>query len=298
MKQYLDLLADILANGSPCDDRTGTGTIFVTGRMMRFNLADGFPLLTTKRVNINAVIHELLWFLSGSTNEKDLRARGGTRIWSAWATAEKTAEFGREEGDLGPVYGAAWRNFGATKHSERECDAKGGCPTRGLKNGYHLDGIDQIANVIAQIKANPTSRRHVVSAWDPREVGKVALPPCHTMFKFTVDQRKDTLSCTLFQRSCDFLLGAVFNIASYALLTMMVAQVTGYKAGEFIHMIDDAHLYTNHLDQAKLQLTREPRPLPRIVLNTNVTSIDNFTFDDFILEGYDPHPPIKADVSV
>ncbi len=298
MKQYHDLLTDILTNGEPCEDRTGTGTNFVVGRQMRFNLADGFPLLTTKRVNINAVIHELLWFLSGSTNEKDLRARGGTRIWSEWATAEKTALFGRAEGDLGRTYGQQWRNYGGTKHDSTCANLYGTFECGPVKNGYHCDGLDQIAKVIHQIKTTPTSRRIIVNAWNPAEADSVALPPCHSFFQFIVNVAKGTLSCCLYQRSGDVFLGVPFNIASYALLTRMIAQVTSLMPGEFVHTIGDAHIYTNHFDQVRLQLTREPRALPTMELNPHITDIDEFHFDDFTLHGYDPHPPIKAKVSI
>jgi thymidylate synthase len=294
MKPYLDVERNILENGTPCDDRTGTGTIMLMGQQMRFDLSTDFPLMTTKRINFPAVKHELRWFLRGSTDEKELAATG-TRIWREWATAEQCAKFGRKEGDLGPVYGHLWRNYGATKCDD-VCGAR--CVRGALRDGYHRDGIDQIAKVIETIKTNPSSRRLIVSAWNPLEADIVALPPCHTMFQFFVNQRKGTLSCHLYQRSGDFFLGIPWNIASYSLLTLMIAQVTGLAPGEFVHTVGDAHLYVNHLAQAREQLSRTPRARPRVVLNPNVTDIDSFTFDDITLEGYDPLPPIKAEVSV
>lgn len=264
MKQYHDLLQHILDNGTFKGDRTGTGTLSVFGYQMRFNLEDGFPVLTTKKLHLRSIIHELLWFLQGDTNIKYLK-ENNVSIWDEWAD---------ENGDLGPVYGYQWRSW----------------PTP--------DGgsIDQISNLIEQIKKNPNSRRLIVNAWNVAYVDNMALPPCHTMFQFYVADGK--LSCQLYQRSADTFLGVPFNIASYALLTMMVAQVCGLKPGEFIHTLGDAHLYSNHLDQAKLQLTRDFRPLPTMKINPEVQNIFDFKFEDFELLNYDPHPHIKAAVAV
>jgi thymidylate synthase len=247
---------------------------------MRFDLSDGFPLLTTKKLYVRAIIHELLWFVTGETHVDYLRQRDVT-IWDEWATAEQCARFGRQPGDLGPVYGHQWRNFGATRRQD---------------GGYERDGYDQLAYVLAEIEKNPQSRRLIVSGWNPIEAEQVALPPCHTLFQFYVQD--GALSCQLYQRSADIFLGVPFNIASYALLTMMVAQVSGLRPGEFVHVLGDAHLYKNHLEQARLQLTREPRALPTLRINPNVTDLFAFRFEDFQLEGYDPHPHIKAEVSV
>ena len=264
MKQYLDLLRHIRTNGVMKEDRTGTGTQSVFGYQMRFNLADGFPLLTTKKVHLKSIIHELLWFISGDTNIKYLKDNGVT-IWDEWAD---------ENGDLGPVYGHQWRSWPAP------------------------DGrsIDQLAQVVEMIRHNPDSRRLLVSAWNPGEVDKMALPPCHCLFQFYVADGK--LSCQLYQRSADVFLGVPFNIASYALLTMMIAQVCGLKPGEFIHTTGDTHIYRNHFEQVALQLSREPRPLPRMLLNPDVKDIFDFKYEDFTLEGYDPWPAIKAPVAV
>ena len=264
MKQYLNLLDRILTEGVTKTDRTGTGTKSVFGHQMRFNMADGFPLLTTKKLHLKSIIHELLWFLAGDTNVKYLQ-ENGVRIWNEWAD---------ENGELGPVYGHQWRSWP---------DYKGGT-------------IDQIANVVDLIKNHPDSRRMVVSAWNPAEIDEMALPPCHCLFQFYVADGK--LSLQLYQRSADTFLGVPFNIASYALLLQMMAQVTGLQPGEFIHTTGDTHLYLDHLEQAKLQLTREPRPLPRMIINPDVKSIFDFKYEDFTLEGYDPHPHIKAAVSV
>ena len=264
MKQYLDLLQHVLDNGTDKSDRTGTGTRSVFGYQMRFNLADGFPVLTTKKLHLKSIIHELLWFLAGDTNIRYLK-ENGVRIWDEWAD---------ENGDLGRVYGAQWRSW----------------------RGANGETVDQIANVVRQIRQNPDSRRLIVSAWNPAEVDSMALPPCHALFQFYVANGK--LSCQLYQRSADIFLGVPFNIASYALLTMMMAQVCGLQAGEFVHTLGDAHLYQNHLEQARLQLTREPRALPRMHINPDVRDIFAFKFDDFTLSDYDPHPHIKAEVSV
>ena len=264
MKQYLDLLDRILTEGVKKEDRTGTGTISVFGNQMRFNLEEGFPLLTTKKLHLKSIIYELLWFLRGDTNIKYLKDHG-VSIWDEWAD---------ENGDLGPVYGHQWRSWP---------DENGGT-------------IDQIQNVVNQIRNNPDSRRMIVSAWNVAEVERMALPPCHTMFQFYVANGR--LSLQLYQRSADTFLGVPFNIASYALLLQMMAQVTGLKAGDFIHTTGDTHLYLNHIEQAKLQLTRSPRPLPRMVINPDVKDIFDFKYEDFQLEGYDPWPHIKAAVSV
>ena len=264
MRQYLDLMRHVLEHGSDKSDRTGTGTRSVFGYQMRFNLQQGFPLLTTKKLHLRSIIHELLWFLRGDTNIKYLHDNNVT-IWDEWAD---------ENGELGPVYGYQWRSW----------------PT---PNG---GSIDQIANLVDQIKRNPDSRRLIVSAWNPALVDEMALPPCHAMFQFYVADGK--LSCQLYQRSADIFLGVPFNIASYALLTMMIAQVCGLQAGEFVHTLGDAHLYSNHFEQAKLQLTREPRPLPTMTLNPAVDNLFDFKYEDFELSGYDPHPHIKAAVAV
>ena len=264
MKQYLDLLQRIVNEGTRKEDRTGTGTLSVFGHQMRFNLEEGFPLLTTKKLHLKSIIHELLWFLKGDTNVKYLQ-ENGVRIWNEWAD---------ENGELGPVYGHQWRSW----------------PDY---NGGH---IDQIQDIVNALKNNPDSRRMIVSAWNVAEVGQMALPPCHCLFQFYVANGK--LSLQLYQRSADTFLGVPFNIASYALLTMMMAQVSGLKPGDFIHTTGDTHLYLNHLEQAKEQLKRTPRTLPRMVINPNVTSIFDFKYDDFTLEGYNPLPHIKAEVSV
>ena len=264
MQQYLDLMRHVLQNGVTKSDRTGTGTRSVFGYQMRFDLSQGFPALTTKKLHLKSIIHELLWFLSGDTNIRYLK-ENGVRIWDEWAD---------ENGDLGRVYGAQWRSW----------------------RGANGETIDQIRNLVQQIQTNPDSRRLIVSAWNPAEVDSMALPPCHALFQFYVANGK--LSCQLYQRSADIFLGVPFNIASYALLTMMLAQVCGLQAGEFIHTLGDAHLYNNHLEQARLQLTREPRPLPKMHINPGVRDIFAFRFDDFELTDYDPHPHIKAQVSV
>lgn len=269
MKQYLDLLQHIQENGICKGDRTGTGTQSVFGYQMRFDLRQGFPLLTTKKLPMRWITEELLWFLSGSTYEPDLRARG-VDVWAEWATAEQCARFGREEGDLGPIYGWAWRNFGGS--------------------------VDQIANVIASIKTNPDSRRHIVSAWHPVAADQVALPPCHTLFQFYVAEGR--LSCQLYQRSADVFLGVPFNIASYALLTHMIAQITGLGVGDYVHTFGDVHIYNNHRGQVELQLSRDPRPLPRLWLDPAVQNIDDFRAEHVRIEDYNPYPTIKAPVAV
>jgi len=264
MRQYLDLLRDVLDNGTDRPDRTGTGTRSVFGRQARFDLAKGFPLLTTKKLHIKSIVYELLWFLRGETNVRWLQERG-VRIWNEWAD---------ENGDLGPVYGSQWRSWP---------DGHGGT-------------IDQIKNVVTSIRTKPDSRRHIVTAWNPAEVDDMALPPCHCLFQFYVADGK--LSCQLYQRSADLFLGVPFNIASYALLTQMMAQVTGLEPGEFVHSFGDLHLYHNHFDQVRLQLTRSPRPLPRLTLNPDRTDIFDFEFEDFMITGYDPEPTIKAEIAV
>ena len=264
MKTYLDLLSHVLEHGAEKTDRTGTGTVSVFGYQMRFDLAKGFPLLTTKKLHIRSIIYELLWFLQGSTNIAYLRDNG-VSIWDSWAD---------ENGDLGPVYGHQWRSWQATDGRQ----------------------IDQIAQVIDSIKNNPYSRRHIVSAWNPGDLDKMALPPCHLLFQFCVTDGK--LSCQLYQRSADIFLGVPFNIASYSMLTAMIAQVTELDCGEFIHTIGDAHLYKNHIAQAKLQLSRTPRSLPTLKLNPAVKSIFDFKYEDFTIEGYDPYPHIKGAISV
>ena len=280
MKQYLELMRHIKDNGTFKGDRTGTGTYSVFGYQMRFNLAEGFPLVTTKKVHLKSIIHELLWFLSGDTNVKYLQDNG-VSIWNEWATAEQCARFGRSEGELGPVYGHQWRNFGATKNAD---------------GSFSPDGADQIATLVHDLKHNPNSRRLIVSGWNPQEANQVALPPCHTLFQFYVANGK--LSCQLYQRSADVFLGVPFNIASYALLTMMLAQVCDLQLGEFIWTGGDCHLYSNHLEQTELQLSREPLPLPTMRLNPTVKDIFAFKYDDFTLENYQSHAAIKAPVAV
>ena len=288
MKQYLDLCRYVLLNGHKKEDRTGTGTISVFGYQMHFDLNEGFPLLTTKRVFRKPIIHELLWFISGSTNIKYL-VDNDVKIWNEWPyeAFKKSMDFNNEtleefvqkikddndfalkHGNLGPVYGKQWRDFG---------------------------GVDQLANLIEEIKKNPNSRRLILSAWNPMEIDKMALPPCHCFVQFYVNDNK--LSCQLYQRSGDIFLGVPFNIASYSLLTMMIAQVCGLSVGEFVHTIGDAHIYLNHIDQVKLQLTRTPRPLPKMIINKDVKSIFDFKYEDFTVEDYNPYPKIKGDVAV
>lgn len=264
MKQYLDLLDHVIKTGTEKTDRTGTGTISVFGYQMRFNLEEGFPLLTTKKLHLKSIIHELLWFISGDTNTKYLNDNG-VKIWNEWAD---------KDGNLGPVYGYQWRTWPADEGKK----------------------IDQLMNVINSIKNTPDSRRHIVSAWNVGELEKMALPPCHLMFQFYVAGGK--LSCQLYQRSADIFLGVPFNIASYALLTLMVAQATGLKPGDFVHTLGDAHIYLNHIDQVKLQMTREPYILPKMVINPDVKDILKFRFEDFTLTDYICHPHIKGEISV
>jgi thymidylate synthase len=264
MKQYLDLLEHVLTTGHRKSDRTGTGTISIFGYQMRFNLNDGFPVLTTKKLHLKSIIHELLWFISGETNIRYL-TENGVRIWNEWAD---------KDGNLGPVYGSQWRSWPAAEGTR----------------------IDQLQNVITSIKSNPDSRRHIVCAWNVGELDKMALPPCHVLFQFYVSDGK--LSCQLYQRSADIFIGVPFNIASYSLLTMMIAQVTGLKPGEFIHTLGDAHIYLNHIDQVKLQLERKPYNLPQMIINPEVKEIEGFRFEDFQLVNYESHPHIKGDIAV
>jgi thymidylate synthase len=263
-RQYLDLVAEVLEHGARKSDRTGTGTLSVFGRQLRFGLADSFPLLTTKKLHLKSILYELLWFLRGDTNVRWLQERGVT-IWDEWAD---------EAGELGPVYGYQWRHWRTPSGGE----------------------IDQIKNVIQSLKAKPDSRRHIVSAWNPADIDRMALPPCHLLFQFYVANGR--LSCQMYQRSADLFLGVPFNIASYSALTLMVAQVSGLKPGEFILTLGDAHLYLNHLEQAQIQLEREPRPFPRLRLNPAVKELLDFRYEDFTLENYDPHPAIKAPIAV
>lgn len=264
MRQYLDLLNHVLDHGAEKRDRTGTGTVSTFGYQMRFDLSEGFPLMTTKMLHLKSIIYELLWFLSGDTNVRFLQ-ENGVRIWNEWADAD---------GNLGPVYGHQWRSW----------------PAADGRN------IDQVKSVVSSLRTNPDSRRHVISAWNVGELEKMALPPCHILFQFYV--AGDRLSCQLYQRSADIFLGVPFNIASYALLTMMMAQAAGYKPGEFIHTLGDAHIYLNHLEQVKLQLTRKPLPLPVMTLNPLVVDVTAFRYNDFILTGYDPHPAIRGKISI
>lgn len=264
MQQYLDLLDHVLKNGTKKEDRTGTGTISVFGYQMRFDLAKGFPVLTTKKLHLRSIIHELLWFLQGDTNVKYLQ-ENNVRIWNEWAD---------ENGELGPIYGYQWRSWPNQKGEQ----------------------IDQISQIIESIKNNPNSRRHIVSAWNVGEIKNMALPPCHILFQFYVADGK--LSCQLYQRSADIFLGVPFNIASYALLTIMIAQVTGLKPGEFIHTLGDAHIYLNHLDQVKLQLSRNTFDLPQMQINQDINSIFDFKYEDFVLKNYQAHPSIKGEISV
>ncbi len=280
MRQYLDLLQRILDEGETREDRTGTGTISVFGHQMRFDLSDGFPVLTTKKLHLRSIIIELIWFLQGRTDNGWLNERR-VSIWDEWATEEQCARFGRQAGDLGPVYGHQWRNFGATLNPD---------------GTYADDGVDQLARLVDNIRSNPNSRRHIVTGWNPAEADQVTLPPCHTLFQFYVQRGR--LSCQLYQRSADVFLGVPFNIASYALLTRMIAQVCDLEPGDFVHTFGDAHLYSNHLDQARLQLSRDPRPLPTLTLDPSVRELFDFRYPHVKLHDYDPHPHIAAAVSV
>ncbi len=264
MQQYLDLMRRVIDHGAVKEDRTGTGTRSIFGHQMRFDLADGFPLVTTKKLHLKSIVHELLWFLQGDTNVGYLK-RNGVSIWNDWADAD---------GELGPVYGAQWRSWPAADGQK----------------------IDQMTRLVADLRANPASRRHIVSAWNVAEIDNMALPPCHCLFQFYVADGR--LSCQLYQRSADIFLGVPFNIASYALLTMMVAQVTGLRPGDFIHTFGDAHLYNNHLDQAREQLSRTPRPLPEMRIDPKIDDLFGFSYEDFVLENYRPHPHISAPIAV
>lgn len=277
---YLDLIRYVRDHGTEKGDRTGTGTRSHFGAQLRFDLSDGFPLLTTKKVHMKSITYELFWFLKGDTHVKYLQDNG-VRIWNEWSTAEQTARFGRPEGELGPIYGHQWRNYGASKKPD---------------GSYNQDGVDQIVEVIEQIKKNPNSRRLIVSGWNPAEATQVALPPCHTLFQFFVADGK--LSCQLYQRSADLFLGVPFNIASYSLLTHMIAQVCDLEVGEFVWTGGDCHLYQNHIEQVNEQLSREAYELPTLWLNPDIKDIFDFTFDDIRVENYKSHPAIKAPVAV
>lgn len=277
---YLNLLQKILDEGTEKGDRTGTGTISYFGAQLRFDLSEGFPLFTTKKVHFKSIVHELLWFLSGSTNVKYLQDNK-VKIWDDWATAEQTARFGREAGELGPVYGHQWRNYGATKKED---------------GSYNSDGIDQIANVIHDIKHNPNSRRLIVSGWNPAEANEVALPPCHTLFQFFVANGK--LSCQLYQRSSDTFIGLPFNISSYFLLLMIVAKICDLEVGEFVWTGGDCHIYNNHIDQVKLQLSRDGLPPPTVSINPDLKRIEDLKYEDITLHNYQSHPAIKAPIAV
>jgi thymidylate synthase len=280
MKQYLDFLQLVLEQGGEKSDRTGTGTRSVFGHQMRFDLNQGFPILTTKRVHFRSIAIELLWFLSGNTNVQYLQDNK-VSIWDEWATAQQTARFGRPAGELGPVYGHQWRNFAASQNKD---------------GSYAQDGFDQVSWLINEIKTNPNSRRLIVSGWNPKEANQVALPPCHTLFQFFVQDGK--LSCQLYQRSADIFLGVPFNIASYALLTHMVAQVCDLGVGDFVWTGGDCHLYSNHIEQAKLQLSRDPLALAKLTLNPEIRNIFDFKYEDIQLENYQHHAAIKAEVAV
>lgn len=301
MRTYLDLLQHILTHGRRRPNRTGVDTIGVFGYQARFDLRAGFPLLTTKKMFFRGVAEELFWFLSGSTDARELQAKG-VHIWDEWATAEQTARFGRGEGQLGPVYGHAWRNFGATY-----CDEMCGCRGTGAgPDGYHRNGFDQIKWLVAEILKSPQSRRLIVSGWHPVDAERVALPPCHTLFQFYVQDGE--LSCHLFQRSADAFLGVPFNIASYALLTHLIAYCTGLTVGDFVHTFGDLHIYENHMDQVREQLSREPRQSPRLRIDATTEAVASpdrafkkllsLGFENLLLDGYNPHPAIKADVAV
>lgn len=277
---YLDLLQYVLNEGTEKDDRTNTGTISHFGAQIRFDLADGFPLLTTKKLHLKSIIHELLWFLSGDTNVEYLQ-KNNVRIWNEWATEEQTMKFGRPAGELGPIYGHQWRNFGASKAQD---------------GSYNNDGIDQIKQVIEQIKSNPNSRRLIVTGWNPAEVNQVTLPPCHTMFQFFVADNK--LSCQLSQRSCDLFLGFGFNVAAYSIMLYVVAKICDLEVGEFIWTGGDCHIYKNHIDQVKLQLSRSPYKPPTISLNREINDIFDLKYEDIEISNYISHPTIKAAVAV
>jgi thymidylate synthase len=279
-RSYLQLLNEVFSHGKPRVDRTGVGTRGLFGAQLRFDLRHTFPLLTTKKVHLKSIIHELLWFLRGETTVASLKA-AGVSIWDEWATAEATQKFGRTAGDLGPIYGHQWRNFGGSTKAD---------------GSFQNDGVDQIKQVLHDIAHHPQSRRLIVTGWNPREATQVALPPCHTLFQFYVQD--DELSCHLYQRSADIFLGVPFNIASYALLTLMVAQVSNLKPGDFVHSFGDVHLYNNHLEQAQEQLQRQPKEPPRMKVNPDKKDLFEFSFEDFSLENYDFHPAIRAAVAV
>lgn len=281
MQAYLDLLKKVMETGEDRPDRTGVGVRSIFGHQMRFDLSEGFPALTTKKLHLRSIWAELLWFLKGDTHVSGLHDYK-VKIWDPWATAEECAKFGRQEGELGPIYGHQWRNFGATQ----------------LPDGtFQKDGVDQIQNIIDTIKTNPYSRRLIVTGWNPKEATNVTLPPCHTLFQFYVSTDKK-LSCQLYQRSADIFLGLPFNIASYSLLTHLIAATCGLGVGDFVHTIGDAHLYLNHLEQATLQLSREPLPLPQLVIEPPIASITDWTPKQIRLENYEAHPHIKAEVAV
>jgi thymidylate synthase len=279
-RSYLQLLNEVFSHGKPKVDRTGVGTRGLFGAQLRFDLRSTFPLLTTKKVHFKSIIHELLWFLRGETTVTSLKA-AGVSIWDEWATLKVTQKFGRTAGDLGPIYGHQWRNFGGSANAD---------------GSFQNDGVDQIKQVLHDIAHHPQSRRLIVTGWNPREATQVALPPCHTLFQFYVQD--DELSCHLYQRSADIFLGVPFNIASYALLTLMVAQVSNLKPGDFVHSFGDVHLYNNHLEQAQEQLQRQPKEPPRLTLNPDRNNLFEFVFEDFLLENYDSHPAIRAAVAV
>lgn len=306
MKQYLDLLQDILDNGELITNgRTKESYLSVFGRQVRYNLKDVFPLVTTKKVSMKNIVVELLWFLKGDTNVKYLQDNG-VRIWDEWSTKEQCAKFGRKEGDLGPIYGKLWRNWETIRVATEE-EVKGGITNDSgyffgddydSNPGYKWEHIDQIANVIEQIKTNPSSRRLIVSGWDPANCDKVALPPCHTMFQFNVSHGGTRLNCQLYQRSCDAFLGMPYNIASYALLTHMIAKVCGLEVGEFVHTFGNLHIYENHVKQVKEQLKREPLSLCQLWLNPSVKNIDDFKLEDIKINGYQSHSAIKGEVAI
>lgn len=281
MKQYIELMKHVMENGEDRSDRTGVGTRSIFGHQMRFDLEKGFPLLTTKKVFLRGIIEELLWFLRGETHVASLQEKK-VKIWDAWATAEECGRFGRPEGELGPIYGHQWRNFGATQNED---------------GSYKRDGVDQIQGIIDTIRSNPASRRLLVSGWNPKEANQVSLPPCHTLFQFYV-QGNGRLSCQLYQRSADLLIGIPFNVASYALLTQMIAKVCGLRVGDFIHSFGDVHIYSNHFEQVELQLSRELRELPTMEIVRDVANLEDFRVEDFRLSGYRPHPRIRASVAV